>query len=242
MAGALGIPAVSAASAPDKIVYLTFDDGPDPGNDPRLLSVLRKQQVPATFFLVGTHAASDPKAVRRLVLAGHAVGNHTYDHADLSKMSIHGVEHELTSTQRVLGPMAGNCMRPPYGAVSPAVTSAASALGLKVVLWNIDPEDWAHQNTGYIVNHVLTHVANRSVVLMHDGGGDRAATTRAVKLLIPQLRARGYDFRTVPACRTSIRGRATGVSRPVAPKPKPLRPTPASPTPTASTTPTVGAP
>lgn len=116
-------------------------------------------------------------------------------------------------------------MRPPYGAVSPAVSTAARALGLRTVLWNIDPEDWAHQNTAYIVNHVLTHVTDKATVLMHDGGGPRAATTSAVKQLIPQLRARGYEFRTVPACRVPLKVKVTDMAKRVPPEPTPT-PTP----------------
>ena len=107
---------------------------------------------------------------------------------------------------------------------------------MKMVMWSVDPEDWAHQDTGYIVNHVLTHVRDRSVVLMHDGGGNRAATVSAVKALIPQLRARGYEFRTVPSCRVPLRGKATGLAQPPAPAPTP---TPTV-TPTTSASPSSG--
>lgn len=216
-------------------MYFTFDDGPDGLNDPRLLKILRKQKVPATFFLLGRSVASDPASVGRLVLAGHAVGNHTWDHTDLSALPLAAVEHEMSSAQRQLGPLAGRCVRPPYGAMSPNVTTAARSLGLQIVLWSVDPEDWAHQNTPYIVNHILTHVSDRATVLMHDGGGNRSATVSAVKRLIPLLRARGYVFRTVPACRVPVTGTGIGLAKPK-PAPNPT-PTPTV-TPTASPTPT----
>lgn len=234
--------AVAAPREPSKIVYVTFDDGPEWVNDSRLLPLLRKQRVPATFFLVGSRLASDPARATRLWLSGHAVGNHTYSHPDLTHLDRAGVLHQLTSTQRLLGPAGGRCMRPPYGAVSDTTYSAAGQLGLKTVLWDVDPEDWAHQSsTSYIVNHVLTHVRHRSVVLLHDGGGPRTATVSAVRQLIPRLRARGYEFRTVPACRVPpLRGEVYGMSEKIRKKVRkpvvPVVPTPTpTPTPTAST-------
>lgn len=226
-----------------KTVYLTFDDGPDGLNDPRLLRILKRNHVPATFFLLGSAVAADPGAPTRLWLAGHAVGNHTYSHTDLTTLGLPAIEHEMASTQRLLGGVGGACVRPPYGAVNPLVYAAANSLGLRTVLWNVDPEDWAHQDSQYLVNHILTHVRDHSTVLMHDGGGPRSATLTAVKQLIPQLRARGYEFRTVPACRVPLKNRADSMAKPVRPAPTPtVTPTPAptvtpTPTPTSSASP-----
>lgn len=233
----LSLPApVSAEPKQPKIVYFTFDDGPDGVNDPRLLKVLHREQVPATFFLVGRSLAVDPGAAARLYLAGHAVGNHTWNHSDLTALSTGGVDHELLATQRLIGPVGGRCMRPPYGAVSPTVIGASNSLGLKVVLWTVDPEDWANQNAPYIIDHVLTHVRNRSIVLLHDGGGVRTATVSAVKTLIPALRARGYEFRTVPACRVPFKQVMFGAASPGKPTPKPTPdPTPTQPSAPAPT-------
>ena len=237
---ALGIgaaaPASGAREQKPKIVYLTFDDGPNGANDPRLLRVLRGQRVQATFFLLGQSVAADPGSVQRLYMRGHAIGNHSYTHTDMTHLSAGGIAHEIAATQRLLSPLGGKCFRPPYGAVNATVSGAVAAQGMKMVMWSVDPEDWAHQDTGYIVNHVLTHVRDRSVVLMHDGGGNRAATVSAVKALIPQLRARGYEFRTVPSCRVPLRGKATGLAQPPAPAPTP---TPTV-TPTTSASPSSG--
>lgn len=226
-----------------KVVYLTFDDGPNRGNDVPLLRILRKEQVPATFFLVGSSLAEDRDAAAELFLAGHAVGNHTYSHADLTALDFAGVSHQLRWTQQMLGRVGGKCMRPPYGAVNGTVGAASRQLGLTQVMWSVDPQDWAHQNTGYIVSHVLTHVQDHSVVLLHDGGGDRSATVAAVRQLIPLLRERGYDFRTVPACRVPpVVGRAVGLAKvkaPPKPDPSPVPTLPPSPTPVP--TPTVSA-
>ena len=211
-----------------KIVYFTFDDGPNSLNSPRLLKILAREQVPATFFLVGQSLAADPGAATRLWLGGHAVGNHTWSHADLTHLSTAGVAAQLRSTQRLLGPGAGACMRPPYGATNAAVSAVAAQTGLRQVMWTVDPQDWAHQDANYIAGHVLNHVRDRSIVLMHDGGGSRAATISAVKAMIPLLRLRGFEFRTVPACRVPLGGTITGAAEPA----KRARPNPPSPLPT----------
>lgn len=238
LAAAVGValtaaPAPAVTRKPHKVVYLTFDDGPNSGNDPRLLRILRREQVPATFFVVGQSLTSDRDFVKRLYLAGHAIGNHSWAHADLTTMSSAGVAATLRSTQRLIGPVGGACMRPPYGAVSPAVVAEVNRLGMRMVLWDVDPQDWAHQDSVYITNHVLSHVRDRSVVLLHDGGGPRSATTTAVKTIIPVLKARGYEFRTVPACRVPIRMDLLDAGIVDEPTPVPT-PQPVSPSPTAS--------
>lgn len=231
-------PAPAAGPSSPKIVYLTFDDGPNAGNDPRLLRVLRRAQVPATFFMVGRSLALDPGAVARLYLAGHAIGNHSWSHTDLTTLSPAGIDAELRGTQRLFRGAGGACVRPPYGAVNATVMSEAARLGMRVVLWDVDPQDWAHQDTPYIVTQVMTHVRDRSIVLLHDGGGVRSATISAVKQLIPLLRAKGYEFRTVPACRVPSRTELLGASRPAGkrptPQPTPTQPNPTQPQPTPS--------
>lgn len=214
---------------PDKIVYLTFDDGPDWGNDPRLLKVLRRAQVPATFFVVGSIAAGNHKAVQRLALAGHAIGNHSWSHADLTTLSAAGVGAEVARTQHALGGLGGKCVRPPYGAVNSTVVAEIAKHGMRTVMWDVDPMDWAHRDSAYIAGHVLSRVGHRSVVLLHDGGGPRAATISAVKQIIPGLRARGFEFRTVPACRVDLRGEVLDgarIPRPTNPQPVAPRPDP----------------
>lgn len=229
-----------AAAPKPKIVYLTFDDGPNAVNSPRLLRLLAREHVPATFFVVGQYLGGNRDYATHLWLSGHAVGNHTWSHADLTHLSADQVRHQLVWTQRLLGQAGGQCMRPPYGAINSGVSAVSRGLGLTPVLWTVDPQDWAHQNALYITSHVLTHVRNRSIVLLHDGGGSRSATIAAVRVIIPQLRSLGYEFRTVPACRVeplsgSLRKAAKSVDKP---RDKP-EPTPSGvvvqPTPSPST-------
>jgi peptidoglycan/xylan/chitin deacetylase (PgdA/CDA1 family) len=216
----------AAAARKPKVVYLTFDDGPNSLNTPHLLRLLHRERVSATFFVLGQALALDPLYATQLWLAGHAVGNHTWSHQDLTFLSPLAIRDQLRSTQRLEGPAGGACMRPPYGAMNTSVRTVASELGLTPVMWTIDPQDWAHQDAAHITNHVLSLVQDRSIVLLHDGGGPRAATISAVRTLIPQLRLRGYEFRTIPACRVApLTGNATRmIDRADPPRPKPTPP------------------
>lgn len=224
---ALGLPLVTPAPAQaarqPKIVYLTFDDGPNAMNSPRLLKLLAREHVPATFFLVGQSLAADPEHAVRLWLGGHAVGNHTYSHSNLTLLSPASVRHQILAAQKLMGPGAGKCLRPPYGATNSTVTAVAGSLGIKQVLWTVDPQDWAHQDATYIASHVLSNVRNKSVVLLHDGGGPRGATISAVRVIILALRAQGYEFRTIPACRVPFGGSLIEAAQP---RRKPAKPTP----------------
>lgn len=224
-------PAQATPKPKPKVVYLTFDDGPNAQNSPRLLKLLARQRVPATFFVVGQWLAMDPEHATRLWLSGHAIGNHTWSHPDLTFLSPAAIQHQLAATARLIGPGAGACMRPPYGATNATVAAVTHGLGLKQVMWTVDPQDWVHQDTGYIVDHVATHVRHRSIVLLHDGGGDRSATIAAVKQLIPLLRMRGFEFRTVPACRVPLGGEVLGAAKPDRPSKKPVDPQPTPPVP-----------
>ena len=230
---ATGAAADQAAAREPKIVYLTFDDGPNPINSPRLLKLLAREHVPATFFVVGQYLAADPAHATRLWMGGHAVGNHTWSHPDLTTLSLPAIGRQLRATQRLMGKAGGRCMRPPYGAMNTGVSAAAAGLGLKPVMWTVDPQDWAHQNSVYIAQHVVTHVRDKAVVLLHDGGGPRAATIAAVRELIPQLRLRGYEFRTIPSCRVPLGGTVLDAAEPR----KRRRPDPPPPAPAESPSP-----
>lgn len=219
--------------APSKIVYFTFDDGPNSMNDPRLLRILAREQVPATFFVLGNLVAADRQRATELWLAGHAIGNHTWAHPDLTFLSPAAIHHEFAATQRLMGPGAGACMRPPYGATNSTVVDVARGLGLKQVLWTVDPQDYAHQNAAYLTSYISSRVHDKAIVLMHDGGGPRGATTSAVKQLIPILRARGYEFRTIPSCRVPLKGSATDAAKRKVRKPEPVVPDEPVPTPSA---------
>jgi peptidoglycan/xylan/chitin deacetylase (PgdA/CDA1 family) len=180
-----------------KYVYLTFDDGPHPKYTPQVLAILRKYGVRATFFEIGRNAARYPYLTRRADLYGHSVQNHTWSHPDLRKVSWATFRSQVQATDRTLRAQTGytpRCLRPPYGATNSVVTKRAATLGKQVKLWSIDTRDWSRPGTAVIVRRVLANVRSGSVVLMHDGGGNRSQTVAALPTILKTLKARGYLF------------------------------------------------
>jgi peptidoglycan/xylan/chitin deacetylase (PgdA/CDA1 family) len=201
-------PAVSPISASHSHVHrapleiaLTFDDGPGPVFTPQVLSILQRYKAHATFFCVGEWVHLYPGLVEQTFRAGNVIGDHTWSHPDLTKLSPDTVRWQLSSTSSAIQSAIGSqptLFRPPYGATDSAVVSVASQLGLLQVLWTIDSRDWALPGVNAIVDTVLSHATNRSIVLMHDGGGDRSETILALPLILSALQQRGFTFVTVP--------------------------------------------
>ncbi len=189
-------------------VALTFDDGPDPDWTPKVLAVLAKYRVPATFFLVGGRVAQRPDLARAEVAAGHELGIHTFTHDDMATAGAWRRTFEYSLTQSVIDAAAGvstPLLRPPYSAGPDTLDDAgwsavrdAGAHGYLVVLANRDSEDWRRPGVARIVANVLPQRATPGLlVMMHDAGGDRSQTVAALDRLIPLLKARGYTFTTV---------------------------------------------
>ena len=178
-------------------VALTFDDGPSPLYTPRVLDVLRRYHAPATFFVVGYHALQYPDLVRAEARAGMAVGDHSFDHPNyppFAALTAEQIDTEIVRGRDALRGLAPppRLFRPPGGSFSPYVEAAAHRLGLRVTLWSVDPTDWAAGvSSGQIVARVLGAVRPGSIVIMHDGGGNRAATVAALPAIITGIRAKG---------------------------------------------------
>jgi peptidoglycan/xylan/chitin deacetylase (PgdA/CDA1 family) len=190
---------LSSVSTTRPDVALTFDDGPSPYT-PTILSILRRYRAHATFFVVGREVQRYPELVRAEHLAGDEIGNHTYTHADLQYLTDSGIASQIESTQAAVHSAAGvepAWMRPPYGAVDLRVAGVAASLGLQTILWSVDPRDWSLPGPEAIVTRVLAAVQPGSVVIMHDGGGDRSQTAEALLSILDSLRARGYRFLTL---------------------------------------------
>jgi cellulose synthase/poly-beta-1,6-N-acetylglucosamine synthase-like glycosyltransferase/peptidoglycan/xylan/chitin deacetylase (PgdA/CDA1 family) len=191
-----------------KTIALTFDDGPDPTWTPKILAILRREHVRATFFLVGAHAASNPSLVRAELAAGDELGSHTYTHANLASAGWR-LPLELTLTQNALAGAAGirtRLLRPPYSGATKALTAAnwaayrrAARFGYLIVLTTVDTRDWAQPSVATIVRNAMPHGNSGAIVMMHDSGGNRAKTVRALPEIIDRLKARGYRFVTVTA-------------------------------------------
>ncbi|MBS3956920.1 MAG: polysaccharide deacetylase family protein [Clostridiales bacterium] len=183
-----------------KVVALTFDDGPWPGHTEAILDILRAHEVRATFFMVGYLAERYPTLTRRVVNDGHTVANHTYSHARLTRLSPQEVSREITEGNRALKNVTGiapTWFRPPGGAIDAEVMREAERLGMRLVMWDVDPQDWRKPGVDPMLGELLRAIAPGSVVLLHDGGGDRAQTVELLPRLIVELKARGYVFLTI---------------------------------------------
>ncbi len=182
-------------------IALTFDDGPYPYYTAQILTILQRYQVHATFFCVGKNVQNYPVLVQQEYAAGNAVENHTWDHADLTRLSRLGIQREINNTSSIIQNTIGVApilLRPPYGAINISVRAQIVQLHLVPVLWSVDTKDWQRPGTAAIINTALTRSTNGSIILMHDGGGNRAQTVAALPGIIESLRLRGYDFVTVP--------------------------------------------
>jgi peptidoglycan/xylan/chitin deacetylase (PgdA/CDA1 family) len=190
-------PARARAAGSAGLVYLSFDDGPDPTWTPKILALLARYRAKATFFVLGRSVATWPWLVRREVAAGHGVGNHTWNHRRLPGLGAGGLAAEVEATSRVIGRASGarvRCLRPPYGVVDAASAARVRGLGLRLVLWDVDSNDYLRRGAGVIAARVLGRVRAGDVVLFHDGGGMRSQTVAALDQVLAALSARGFRF------------------------------------------------
>lgn len=184
-----------------RVVAITVDDGPDPRYTPAVLAVLRKHGIRATFFLVGQNGAAHPALLRAIADEGHHLANHSWSHPDLRHLPEAQVRAELQRTSELLEKATGRAttwFRAPGGDWAPVTMRVCSALGLRPMGWSVDPADWARPGTAKITSRVLGAVRPGSVVLNHDGGGDRSQTVAALRAYLPVLIDRGYSFTAPP--------------------------------------------
>jgi peptidoglycan/xylan/chitin deacetylase (PgdA/CDA1 family) len=185
---------------------LTYDDGPNDPHTLRLLEVLAKHGVHATFFLMGCYVQQRPDLAREILQAGHIVGNHTFTHPLLTFESEAEVRQELTQCRAALQDAVGetsNLFRPPFGGRRPAVLRVVRELGLQPVMWNVTGYDWNAPPADVIERKVAKQIRGGDVILLHDGGhkemgADRSQTVIATDRLIARYKAEGYEFVTVP--------------------------------------------
>jgi peptidoglycan/xylan/chitin deacetylase (PgdA/CDA1 family) len=196
------------ASGPrgSKRIALTYDDGPNDPHTYRLLEVLEKHGVRATFFLIGRHVEQRPAIVREIVKGGHAIGNHTFTHPNLAVASVVQNRIQMEECQRAILEVTGETprlFRPPYGGRRPATLKIARSLGLEPIMWNVTSFDWQVPPAEKIVKTCVRQMRGGDVILMHDGshrafGADRAQTALATGMLLERYRAAGCEFVTVP--------------------------------------------
>jgi peptidoglycan/xylan/chitin deacetylase (PgdA/CDA1 family) len=184
---------------------LTYDDGPNDPHTMRLLEVLARHEVPATFFLIGRYVQQRPDIVREIVKTGHIIGNHTFTHPLLTFKSSAEVRKELTECHSAIQDAVGqysNLFRPPFGGRRPAVLRIARELDLEPIMWNVTGYDWDVPPAAVIEKKVSSQIRGGDVILLHDGGhkqmgADRSQTVLATDHLITRYKSEGYDFATI---------------------------------------------
>jgi len=199
-------PVLTRLPGHEPVVSITFDDGPNPRTTPRVLDVLRREGVHATFFVLGRHAERWPELVRRAALDGHQLGNHGYFHRKLHRRSPAYVRDDLTRGTEQIVRASGvrpRHFRAPHGFRSPWVTPIAASLGQRTVGWSLGVWDSARPGADVIANRAIEGMHAGSILLLHDGDGydpdgDRLQTAEALPTILAGLRRRGFRFTTLP--------------------------------------------
>jgi len=176
------------------MLALTFDDGPSEKYTPEILDVLKENYSLGTFFVLGTEVEKNKELLNRMIKEGNQIGNHTYNHKNLTILSDEELSNELDRTQNIIiksGDYTPSIMRPPYGYVNDGLRKK---LYMSVVLWTLDTRDWENRNTEIICNNILENVEDGDIILMHD---IYESTAEAVKIIVPELKSRGYQLVTV---------------------------------------------
>jgi peptidoglycan/xylan/chitin deacetylase (PgdA/CDA1 family) len=191
----------------EKVVALTFDDGPSPVWTPKILDELRKANIKATFFMLGEHVAKYPEIARRVAQEGHEIGNHTYDHHVMVYYTLEELEKEIKDTERIIQKVTGKTtryFRPPKAWLTTQEKKKIEELGYKVILWSLNSKDWVTFDDKYIVKYLAEHVHPGDIILFHDSGGifsaeggDRHETVRTISQLVDKLHQMGYKLVTI---------------------------------------------
>ncbi|MGW8379309.1 polysaccharide deacetylase family protein [Actinacidiphila sp. SB3-2] len=199
-AAGTGAAGTGTAGKSGKAVALTLDDGPHPVWTPKMLDLLDRYRIKATFCLIGPNAEKNPKLVRRIVADGHRLCNHSVSHdTAMDGKSVAYQEQEIRDAKRMIDKASGGAplryYRAPGGAFTPDSRAYAAKNGMRPLGWTADSDDWRLPGVDAIVNTVQREVGNGArIILTHDGGGDRAETYAALQRLLPSLREQGYSF------------------------------------------------
>jgi peptidoglycan/xylan/chitin deacetylase (PgdA/CDA1 family) len=175
-----------------KVLYLTFDDGPQREWTPQVLSVLTRHHAQATFFVLGREAAAHPELIATARSLGHTIGNHTWDHPRLTRLSPERIRQEISTG------VPSRCFRPPYRDTNPAVAAVAASFRQRQVLWDVDTSDWEKPGAAKIERAIVRGARPGAIVLLHDGGGNRSQTVAALDRALTTLTRQGYTYRALP--------------------------------------------
>jgi peptidoglycan/xylan/chitin deacetylase (PgdA/CDA1 family) len=192
------VPLVHVDDGP-KAIALTIDDGPSRAYTPQILKLLDKYQVTATFSMVGREVDAFPAVAREVAAAGHLIANHTWSHLNLGHQSPIVIADQISAATGAIHDVTGripHLFRAPYGVWSPAVLKYCAQTGMTPLDWSVDPRDWSRPGVSTIVGNILRNTKTGSIILEHDGGGNRSQTVAALKIVLPRLLDAGYHFTT----------------------------------------------
>ncbi|QLE59299.1 polysaccharide deacetylase family protein [Nostoc sp. TCL26-01] len=183
-----------------KVIALTFDDGPWPETTVQVLNILKENNIKATFFVIGQNVKHYPDLIKRIVAEGHTIGNHTWHHW-YHFMNPQVAAYEIDNTTELIYEVTGvktNLFRPPGGIMHNGLVSYARNNKYAVIMWSSDSIDYSRPGTPRLINNVFRQAKPGGIVLMHDGGGNRSQTVQALPEIISRFRKQGYSFVTIP--------------------------------------------
>ncbi|CAM4365752.1 polysaccharide deacetylase family protein [Paenibacillus xylanexedens] len=188
-------------SVREKVVAFTFDDGPHPVYTHQVLEIFRRSGGRATFFMIGQEIENHPEIAAEVHREGHEIANHTYTHPNLTELTLEEAGEELQRAENLVQKVTGQparCFRPPYFGVNDEILSLAAERGYRTIgAVNGDARDWDNPGVEYILEHTRSAVKPGSVLIFHDGYGERSQTVEAVRVLVDELVAEGYRLVTV---------------------------------------------
>lgn len=193
---------ISEAKLPPekKVIALTFDDGPWPNTTAKVLDILKKNRIKSTFFVVGQNVKNYPDLTKQIVADGHIIANHTWHHW-YHQMSAEAAAYEVANTGDIIYQTTGvrtSLFRPPGGIMNNGVAAYAKNNKYAVIMWSADSMDYSRPAVPRLMNNIFREAKPGGIVLMHDGGGDRSHTVKALPEIISRFRKQGYEFVTVP--------------------------------------------
>lgn len=196
--------AVTAPMTKQKMIALTFDDGPNPPYTEQILNILQQNNAKATFFVTGGSVKAYPEMLKKVYAAGNVIGNHTYSHPLTTKLSTAAFEKELNKTNQLIFDQIHVypvLFRPPYGMSNTKTSQTLERLGYKKITWDYMVNDYESWKTtaDEIARNVIQHARPGAIITMHDGGKDRSKTVKALSQIIATLKQAGYKFVTVAA-------------------------------------------
>ena len=184
----------------EKVVALTFDDGPHPRYTKEILQILDEYGIRATFFMIGENISYYPETAKMVVDAGHEIGNHTDTHPCIRNIGSHSIIEEMRIAEQKIIELTGEkpiLFRPPEGLCSRSICEVAETMDYSVILWTVDTRDWAGTRADVITRGVMKRVRGGDILLFHDYVSHKSQTVEALRQVIPALKAQGYTFTTV---------------------------------------------